>query len=55
LLEKMKEGKALNLMNKYFLIFTDEAGFDLIEISEWYRDEAPELDIKFRKAIEKCH
>ena len=39
-------------MNKHFLIFTDEARFDLIEISEWYGNETPGLDIKFRKAVE---
>jgi len=35
-------------MNKHFVIFTDEARFDLIE---GYGNKTPGLDIKFRKAV----
>ena len=51
MIEKTQEGKVQNLMNKHFVIFTDEARFDLIEISEGYGNKTPGLDIKFRKAV----
>ena len=38
-------------MNRYDLIFTDEASLDLERIADWYGNPSRGLDIKFRESV----
>lgn len=38
-------------MNRYDLIFTDEARLDLERIADWYGNRLRGLDIKFRESV----